>query len=522
MRTLALLVSVMLLASDLQGADAPPAGGGIAFKVLSGEDTGLKAIMEKWKADELARQGGKFGDHGWWPWGLLALDYNNDGALDLLAQQHGAPQSIVLKNELKEKGKLTFVNANAELGLPTNGLSGCFKPTAMDIDGDGFLDLIYNDAMPNTVFFNREGKKFEPMGLGFGQLDHIRDAEDVSPEGYPNAGNETVRYAFDASTRKYKKTPFENPLYVKPPEAVAALLVDLKKAPKNRFMHIQYFQEVSLGGSGGKDLVCAGFASYGGDLIGRFLISDKDGKLTDATEQLGLPKDGTPIMLADLNGDGFDDVLITGAGLYMSDGKGKYALKPGPVTDYLKNVGPYLHKAFPVDFNQDGQVDLVLNNPRRSSVEIYENLGGGEFKVLHKAGGWDADPVAICDIDNDGLMDVCVGGPAETITIFLNQSPHPGNCCMIFPRMEKPNALAVGTRLEFYKAGELGKPGARPIKTEWAHSNGTPVHIGLGKESAFDLRATFPGKEPKAVEFKALAAKSKLKIAPDGKAEELK
>lgn len=518
MRISALLLSLALMTYGLQEAMAQD----VVFKVLSGEETGLKAIIEKWKADELARQGGKFVDHGWWPWGLLAFDYNNDGILDLLAQHHGVPNSMVIKSELKEKGTLTFANVNPDLGLPTNGLSGCYKPTAMDIDGDGFLDLIYNDAMPNTVFFNREGRKFEPMGMGFGQQAKVRDAEDVSPEGYPLAGSYTMRFAYDASSRKYKKTGYENPLFTKPPDPLVALLADLKKAPKNRFMHLHYFQDAELGGGGGKDLVCAGFASYGGDLIGRFLIADKDGKFTDATEQLGLPKNGTPIMLSDLNGDGFDDVLITGAGLYLSDGKGKYVPRSGPVTDYLKNIGPYLHKAFPMDFNQDGQVDLVLNNPRRQSVEIYENLGGGEFKVLHKTGGWDADPVAICDIDNDGLMDVCVGGPAETITIFLNRSPNPGNGCSIIPRMEKPNPYAVGTKLEFFKAGELGKAGARPLKTEWAHSNGTPIHIGLGKENAFDLRATFPGKEPKAVELKGVAAKPKLKVTPDGKLEEIK
>src|SRR5260221_8856387 len=69
---------------------------------------GLKDIIEKWKSNELERQGGKFDDHGWWLWGLLGFDYDNDGDIDLLAQQHGHPLSILIRNQLKETGKLTF------------------------------------------------------------------------------------------------------------------------------------------------------------------------------------------------------------------------------------------------------------------------------------------------------------------------------------------------------------------------------------------------------------------------------
>lgn len=510
-----LVLLATLLAANACGAEA------VTFKVLNGEETGLKAIMEKWKADELQRQGGKFGDHGWWPWGLLAFDYDNDGAVDLLAQQHGAPLSIVIRSQLKEKGTLTFVNANPNLGLPTNALSGCFKPSAVDIDGDGFLDLLYNDAMPNTIFFNREGKKFEPMGMGFGQLDHVGPLPEVSVDGFPVAGNDTVKYLFDPSSKKFKRQAIDKGFAVQPPEILAAYLAELKKDQKNRFLHMTYFEGVNVTGST-KDVVCSGFASYGGAIIGRYLTPDKDGKLTDATERLGLPKDGAPILVRDFNRDGIDDVLVAGAGLYLSDGKGAFQLKPGPVTDFLKNVGPYLHKAYPVDFNQDGEIDLVLNNPRRGQVELFQNVGNGDFKSLHKSGGWDADPVSICDINNDGLMDVCVGGPAETITIFLNQSPNPGNGCLLYPAMDKPNPYAVGAKIDVFKPGEADKPGSHPIASEYAHANGLPVHAGLGKDAKFDVRVCFPGQEPKVITLRGLDAGKRLKIKPDGSATEIK
>lgn len=526
MRSFHLLCALLLLAFKLHGTDAQPVGApephGIAFKVLAGDETGLKALIGKWKADELARQGGKFGSHGWWPWGLLAFDYDNDGDMDLLAQHHGAPQSLILRNEFVEKGTLTFVAANPELGLPGNGLAGCFKPWTLDIDGDGFLDLLYNDAQPNTIFFNCGGKKFEPMGMGFGQLDGVRALPELSPEGYPAAGHSTLRYMYDASAKKFKSQPYTDPLAARWPETVAESLAAMKKEPRNRFLKIYHFEQANFTGNGNRDQACAGFASYGGSLFGRYMIADKDGKLTDATEQLGLPKDGTPILLTDLNGDGCDDVLVVGAGMYLSDGKGKYAPQSGQVTDYLKRIGSYVHKVVPVDFNRDGRMDLVLNNCRFKSVALFENLGGGAFKPLNTVTGWDADPVSVCDINNDGLLDVCVGGPEETVTILLNQTAKPGNGCLISVRATAPNPFATGTKLECFHSGDMGKPNARPFRTATIQSDGQPVQVCVAQETHFDLRAVFSGKDGKTVELKNIEAKGRWTLTPDGKLEAIK
>ncbi|MCZ7644635.1 MAG: VCBS repeat-containing protein [Planctomycetota bacterium] len=486
--------------------------------------TGLKAIIEKWKADELARQGGKFGDHGWWPWGLEAFDYDNDGDLDLIAQHHGAPRSMVLRNELIEKGTLSFVNANAELGLPAQALSGCFRPQVWDIDGDGFLDLAYCDAMPNTVWFNKGGKSFEPMGYGIGQLDHVMPYRDLNGDGIPDAMSHRTKskYLFDPAARTFKREPYEEPLYERTPEAIAGLLAELKQDPKNRFLKLSYLEHGDLNGDGIEDLVACGFGSYGGASFGRFLLGDKSGNFSDATDALGLPKDGTPVQLSDVNADGRDDVLIVGLGLYVSDPAGRFALKPGPLTEFLKARGPYAHKVYATDLNDDGRTDFAISNARSKTEVVYESLGGGEFREVVRSGGWDADPVVICDIDNDGAEDVCFGGPGETVTLLLNRTAKRGHGVSIRLRMDKPNPFALGAVLEIYKAGELGKPGARPIRRADAPANGLPIHAGLGEAAAFDLRATFPGQTPKTVELKGVEAKPRLTLTPDGKLEEAK
>ena len=536
------MVLTMLAAGDAQFASAqgadetktaaiPAAGvsgnrpGTVVLNALPEQETGLQAIMEKWKADELARHGGKWPpSHGWWPWSLVAFDYDNDGDLDLLAQQHGAPQSIVIKNQLKETGKLAFVNANPELGLPGNGLAGCFTPRVWDFDGDGFLDLAYCDALPNTCFFNAGAKKFEPMGFAFGQLAGISEPRDVNGDGYLDTTsiNDGALYAYDPATRKFKRQAWEDPLHANPPEPVKAAMEPLVAQKKITPRYLRFAEGIDLNGDGIPDLAAGYFGSYGGPMFARYLLGDKDGKFADATDQLGLPREATPILFQDFNGDGKDDVLIVGAGLYLSDSQGRFTLKPGPLTNFLKRRVDYIHQARRADFANAGRVDLVVHNGRGGTVKIYEDRGGGDFaELLTVASGW-VDAVAVCDINNDGLTDVCVGGPGDAITVYVNRTPSPGDYCDVFPRMDKPNWCAAAASVEAFKAGDLGKPGARPFVSEKAHPDATPIHVGLASAKTFDLRVTFPGKQPTKVEIRNVEAKHRLSVTPDGKVSELK
>lgn len=495
--------------------------------VPTDDNAGLKAIVEKWKSDELQRQGGKFESHGWWPWGLIAFDFDNDGDIDLVAQQHGKPQSIVIKNQLKETGELTFVNANAELGLPTNGLAGCFTPLAWDFDGDGFVDLAYCDALPNTCFFNKAGKGFEPMGFVFGQLEGIRFVGDVNGDGYLDVYHDLAQYPFDPATRKFLRprngqAPHEHPLHARPPEAIAAFVDEMKKDPKFVPRYLKFQEGIDFIGDGKRGLAYGYFGSYGtGPIWGRYLAANAAGKWTDITGPSGLPETGTPILFRDLNGDGIDDVLIAAAGLYLSDGPGHFVLKPGPVTNFLNVRQSYIHEAFAVDLANSGRFDLVMHDGRGQRAKVFENRGNGDFEEIVSQETW-IDSVAICDINNDGLMDVVIAGPKDSITVHLNQTAQPGNGCLIFPRMEKPNPYAVGATIEVFNAGDLAKKGARPLASDRAHPDGTPIHFGLGDATTIDLKTTFPGSPPKVVKLENVAAGRRLTITVDGKIEELK
>jgi len=509
-------VTLILWCNASCAQDAAPKDGGVAFKVLAGDQTGLREIIEEWAAEELERQGGKYGSHGWWLWGLSAVDIDNDGDPDLIPSHHGTSGGLILRNTFKETGTVTFVNATDDFGVDSRSLPhGIGRRTfGMDLNGDGWLDLV---GVRSPHYVNQGGKKLAPRGTkGFHTI-HMEAVEDVNNDGYPDFIERLDAHIFDPETVSFKSVP-----HVPACEAnVPAAVMDIIRAKKKdvRFWGYGYLTGHDLNGDGINDVVVSGFAGYSGHPVGRYLIADGDGKLTDRTEALGLPADATPIKLADLNGDGAVDVLAAygeRAGVYLGNGRGHFTLSAGAPTAFLQRKGPYLHRAWTVDFDCDGDPDLVLSNPRYGAEEIYENTGGGLFELLHKARGWDSDPVVICDVNADGLPDVAIGGPGNSITIYLNASPNPGKFCNIYIRGESPNVFAAGAKVEVFRAGQLGVKATRPRLSVKAPGGGEPVHVGLGEADAFDLRVTFPGKEPKVVEIKAVKACPKIIVTPDG------
>lgn len=514
---LGLVISAMSLSLGADPKEQPK--NKIAFKIISGADNGSLDILDKRKAEVTEKQGGKLSGHDWWLWGLTAIDYDRDGDPDLLVTIHGpAGHGVVLKNQFKETGKLTFTNVTQELGVDWQLPSAEGRRTFVwDFDGDGWLDFT---GLHTPDFLNQGGNKFVPTNVkkSFGTFSP-QAIVDLNGDGHPDVLNASgFNGIWNPAAKVFDIKPFTDPLKEQVPESVQSLWKDTKDKPNNRFLRVHFITEHDLDGDGVPETIVTGYGSYGGDVFGRYLKKDKDGEFTDVTKQFGLPETGAPILFKDLDGDGNIDVLIAGtqeSGFFRNDGKGNFKLQPGALTDHLRSRDSYLHRADAADFDNDGLLDLVISKPRAGPKVIYANLGDGKFEPLHKMKGWDSDPVVICDLNDDGLLDVAIGGEGNNITLFLNTTPNPGKSCLLYPKLPAPNPYAVGTHVEVYRAGTLGKADARPFLIDDAHPDSTPIHIGLGQEKAFDLRVKFPGKE--AIELKNVEAAARMQIAADGK-----
>ena len=134
-----------------------------------------------------------------WSTSAVWFDYDNDGKLDLFVAQfvdysslkscgsanayggkvEGGPETQIYyciprvfdpmpSHLYRNDGGGHFTDVSKETGI-LESLGKGFGVVATDINNDGYLDLFQaNDTVPNFLFVNRGGKKFEEIGLASG------------------------------------------------------------------------------------------------------------------------------------------------------------------------------------------------------------------------------------------------------------------------------------------------------------------------------------------------------------------
>jgi hypothetical protein len=181
-----------------------------------------------------------------------------------------------------------------------------------------------------------------------------------------------------------------------------------------------------LNGDGKPDLVVAncGFTSQtncvstggSGDLA--VLLGNGDGTFQGAVPYSLGASGATSVAVADVNGDGFPDLIVaTGSntaglvGVLLNDRTGKF---PTVATYSSGGLSPLALAV--ADLNGDGKPDVVVanqwtdNTDTSSNVAVLLNDGTGKFPsgIQYGTGGFFPDSVAIADVNGDGKPDLVV------------------------------------------------------------------------------------------------------------------
>jgi hypothetical protein len=145
-------------------------------------------------------------------------------------------------------------------------------------------------------------------------------------------------------------------------------------------------------------------------------LTDAFGPATAGEDLGGAPQITRSLAFADMNGDGWLDIVQGGDGLngvYLNDGAGNFTTRidlPG-ATANTRSVAVG-------DVDGDGDLDIVAGILNGHPSRLYLNSGDGSTYVASDIGNQSrpTDSIALVDFNGDGLLDVAIGNHTK----FLN------------------------------------------------------------------------------------------------------
>ena len=459
--------------------------------------------------------------------GVSSFDCNQDRMPDLFIAG-GENAASLYVNESTPSGKLNF-RKQAKSNLSLKGVLGSYP---LDIDNDGFLDLMVLRVGENRLFKGgedctftaanahlgfdgghawstafsatfEEGNQYPTLSVG----NYVDRSAPGSPWGTCH-DNALYRPTLVDDTVRYNERQLLSPSYC----ALSMLFTDWNKSGVDdlRITNDRHYYR------GGQEQMWRMNAGRYPRLYGK----------ADGWEPLVIW--GMGIAEGDLNADGYPEYALTSMGdtkLQVLDleqaleenrpayedmawSRGATAHRPYTGDDLKPSTG--WHSQFE-DVNNDSNLDLFVTKGNVEQMTDFasfdpDNLllgsANGQFSEQGLLAGLALDRrgrgASVVDLNADGLLDIVVVNRRENVSVFRHQgmaSPKGprsgGNWLKVELKQQGSNTQAVGARLAVKTGNHVQY---RRIQVGGGHASGHSgfVHFGLGVAERATLRVQWP------------------------------
>ena len=469
--------------------------------------------------------------------GVLLLDYNGDGLLDVYLVQGGeitaegedSPGNRLYRN----LGGFRFQDMTESAGVGDKGYG--MAAAAADYDGDGDTDIYVTNLRANVLYRNEGNGRFTDVtaDAGVGDANWSTSSVFFDGDGDGDLDLYVVDYlrwslatdieCFSKSTRRVYCNPnnFEAPL----PDVL------YRNEGDGRFTDVGAEAGIHRARGNGLGVVAGDFG--GDDRIDLYVANDgmanqlwiNQGDLTfvddglasgTAFNSIGKAEAGMGVAAADVDHDGDLDLFLS----HLREETNTFYLREE--ADFFEDITnrtglgalSYEFTGFGlgiIDFDHDGILDIYVANGRvnywdpindpediyAESNQLFRGVGKLKFEEVAPRGGT-AKPIvetsraaAFGDLDNDGAVDIVVANRNARATVLRNTVGSGSHWVQLAVR-DREGSYALHARVRIDAEGV-----SRWRRVERAYSycasNDPRVHCGLGSATTVDRVTVYWG-----------------------------
>ncbi|WP_394834684.1 VCBS repeat-containing protein [Pendulispora rubella] len=415
-------------------------------------------------------------------WSFMAVDFNNDGRLDLSTNWDSASIKVY-----RNDGGRTFTNLSASQSYESqaNGMAWA------DWNADGIPDYMVSGFFGNRLYLGRSGGGFSKVTSPAIPTQYAQASlyfADLDGDHFPDVLIQPTNAAVGAGIFKPEVEHTTKVLFNK---GIAGAGAGFHPGVSNGLEGCPG-PAIALGDydlDGDLDLFCAGSAPGG----------------------VTQPRKTFRVRLFENQGNGTFVDVTGAAGLPTGD---------KTVNEYRVL---YAQSVF-ADFDNDGRLDILWIEPEPGGIRLFQNMGGGSFQNVGAAAGLDAyrhdvPRFMVTDFDRDGALDIVtmVGTAAPKLSLLKNEVQ--GTSWLDVTLEGSSLKTAANSKIHIYEAGHLGDPahrvGYREVLLAYSHRAPLAQHFAALPGTKYDVRVQF-WPERTVVDVHDLAGGQRVRIRATG------